>query len=121
MTALVKLIGIVILVVGVIYFVKPAVMKQLIDYISKEPKLKIGGILGILIGIIFLRAASRCSVSWIVFLFGLFAIVKGVLTFVLEKKKVMSILDWFAKKPLEAVRKLALIYIALGVALIYAA
>jgi uncharacterized protein YjeT (DUF2065 family) len=121
MAGLVKLIGIVMLVAGVIGFVKPNLVKKLAHNCAQKNQFQICGIVAITLGIIFLFAAQQCSVSWLVLLIGILAIAKGVLTLTLAKKKIKSLLDSMVDKSPKEIRKYVLIKIALGVALIYAA
>lgn len=120
MTGLVKLIGIVMLVAGVVYFIKPNAMKTFANYFAKEKRLTIGGVAAVIIGVVFLRAASRCSVPWLVSIFGILSLIKGIVVFALGTKKIITMLELITKKPPKAMRKFALIEIVCGVALIYA-
>lgn len=121
MVGLVKLVGIAMLVAGVVNFVKPLSMKKMASYFMNESRIKTGGIISIVIGLIFLRAAGRCSLPWVVVMIGLLSIAKGVLGLTLEKKKFQVLLNWLHAQQPKTLRKLTLVSIAIGVALIYAA
>jgi uncharacterized protein YjeT (DUF2065 family) len=120
MEGLVKLIGIVIVAAGVIYFVKPNLMKKMADFFTKDKWIYFGGILSFVIGIIFLASASLCAIPWFVILIGLIAIIKGIAIFALGQQKIKSLMETLLKKPPKTLRILALVDIALGVMLIYA-
>ncbi|MFC1708572.1 hypothetical protein ACFL2J_00735 [Candidatus Omnitrophota bacterium] len=120
MEGLVKLMGIIVMVFGVVYFVKPNLMKKMASFFAKDKWIYVGGILSFIIGIVFLRAASQCAISWLVILLGLLAILKGVLVFVLGQQKIKSLLDKLNKKTLKTLRIYALVKITVGVILIYA-
>lgn len=119
MEGIVKLFGIVMVVVGVIYFVKPSAMKKLADYFVQKKRLKVGGVVAIVIGIIFLLAASQCTIPLVVTLFGILSLAKGILIFALGQQKIKSMVDTLTKKPPKTIRGYGLIEIALGVMLIY--
>lgn len=119
MKGIVKLIGIIMTVGGVIYFVKPDTMKKMVDFYMREKWIYFGAILAFIIGIVFLRAASQCAISWLVTLLGILALVKSILIFVLGKQKIKSFLDSLMKKPTKTLRTYALINIAVGVITIY--
>ena len=121
MEGIVKLIGIIMTVAGVVCFIKPNLTKTLVDFFTKEKWIYAGAILAFIIGIILLRAASECAISWIVTLFGILALAKGIIVLVLGKQKIKSILESFTKNPSNTLRGWALLKIALGVSLIYAA
>jgi len=120
MVGLVKLVGIMMLVAGVIYFLKPNLLKKVAKYFFQEKRLKIGGAIALIIGIVLLRAAGQCSISWVVVIFGIIAIIKGILAFALDKKKFDSLLNWMVSMPPKTIRKIGLLDVALGVILIYA-
>ncbi len=119
MEGIVKLMGIVMVAVGAIYFVKPSTMKKLADYFLQEKRLKVGGVIAIIIGIIFFSAASQCAIPWIVILFGALALLKGILAFALGQKKLKSLVDALTDKPPKTIRGYGAIEIVLGVILIY--
>ena len=120
MEGIVKLMGIVMVAIGVIYFVKPATMKKIADYFLKEQRLKIGGVISIIIGVIFLGTASKCAIPLVVTLFGILALAKGIVIFALGQQKIKTMLDTLTKKTPKTIRGFALIEIILGIVLIYA-
>ena len=119
MEGLVKLMGIVMVVAGAIYFVKPNTMKKLANYFLQEKRLKVGGVIAIVIGIVFLLAASQCAIPWLVILFGILALAEGIAVFALGQKKFKSMVDALTERPPKTLRGYALIKILLGVILIY--
>ena len=119
MVGFVKLIGILMVALGVIFFIKPNTIKKAADFFAKESRLYIGSVLNIFVGIMLIGAASQCAVSWIVALFGILCLVKGVLIFVLGKQKIKSLLDMATKKPNNTLRLLSIVHFFLGVLLIY--
>jgi len=121
MVGLVKLIGMVILAAGVVSLMKPDLIKKAIRFWMAENQLYMGALLSILIGIIFLIAASRCVITWIVVIFGVLSMVKGLLLFILGRPKIISLLEDFIKKPAKTLRGLAMIACVLGIILIWAA
>ncbi len=121
MVGLVKLIGMVILAAGVVSLMKPDLIKKAIRFWMAENHLYMGALLSILIGIIFLIAASRCVITWIVVIFGVLSMAKGLLLFILGRPKIISLLEDFIKKPAKTLRGLAMIACVLGIILIWAA
>ena len=80
-----------------------------------------GGILSLLFGIIFLLAASQCRLVWVIIVFGIWGIIKGVLLLVLGLNRLNAYLNWWLEKPPSIMRLLGLIALAFGVLLIYSA
>ena len=93
MVALVTLVGIVIVIFGVVYTVKPATIKKVLHFWSKGNRIYIGAIINILFGIFFLRSASLCYMPWFVSIMGVLSLVKGVLLLALGKKKALSFIE----------------------------
>lgn len=119
MAGVVKLIGIFMIVMGVIYFVKPSSIKKFINFWKREKNIYYGGAINIVIGLVFLVAASQCIVSWFIVVIGIINLAKGVLIFILGKEKIIDIMNKFYKKPLKELRFLGIIALILGVLLIY--
>ena len=121
MVALVKLLGIVIVVFGVAFFVNPNIIKQYMAFWKTGKRLYLGGALALLIGIVFLLAASQCRWTGLVTVFGILSLIKAVCLFVFGQEKLVAFMDWWAKRSITFFRVYALFAIALGVLLIYSA
>ena len=121
MVIFVKLFGIVIVLVGLLFLINPKTLKQYISFWKQEKRLRIGGVLAIPFGIIFLIAAPQCRLAWLITVLGIWSIIKGALLLTLGQKKINVYLDWWLEKPVLAIRFLGLIALAFGVLLIYAA
>src|SRR3989338_11083129 len=97
MVGLVKLVGMVIPAWGVIFLMKPDQIKKTLRFWIEENHLYLGALLNILIGIIFLITAPRCDITWIVVIFGILSLVKGLLLFILGRPKIVSLLEELIK------------------------
>ena len=121
MVLIVKLIGIAILVLGVVYLLSPNVMKQCIGFWAKGKRVQMGGGLSLLFGVILLVAASRCAVTWVVATFGVLGLIKGVALFVLGSEKVIAWINWWRERPDPILRLIGVIALTVGALLIYSA
>ncbi|MBL7081134.1 MAG: hypothetical protein ISS44_01000 [Candidatus Omnitrophica bacterium] len=121
MVILVKLLGIIIVVFGVIYLLKPSIMKSYISFWKRGKRLYIGGILSLLIGVILLLAASQCRMSWFVAAFGILGLSKGIVLLVLREEKMRTMINWWAERPIAFLRVHALFALVVGALLIYSA
>jgi len=120
MVGVVKLLGILMIVGGTIYFIKPDLMKKAMGFWVKDRRLYLGGALSLLVGIVFLVAARECSMPLAVIIIGVLSILKGVLVFALGKKTVFSLVEQLQGASVKTLRILAVITLALGVLVIYA-
>ena len=119
MVAFVKFLGIFIVGFGVAYFVNPSIIKQYMDFWKTRKRLYLGAALCLLIGIIFLLAAPQCRWRGFIVVFGILSLIKAVCLFVFGQEKLVSFMDWWAKRPIMFLRVYALFAIALGVLLVY--
>lgn len=119
MLILVKLIGIVIIGIGIILLLNPKAINQIIACCQKGKRLYIAGILRILIGVIFLLTASQCRLPGIVLVLGILILITGILIFILGLERVKSILNWWNKGMPLVIRLIGLVTLAIGALLIY--
>ena len=119
MDGFVKLIGIIMIMAGVVFFVKPNSIKNLANFFVREKWIYFWSVVSFIIGIIFLRAASQCAVPWLVTLFGVISLIKGIAIFALGQQKIKSMLHTLTKQPLPILRIYALVEIVLGTVLVY--
>jgi len=119
MVGIIKLIGIFMIVAGVIYFIKPSVIKKFINFWKRENNIYYGGVISLVIGLIFLFTASQCVVSWFIFVIGLISLAKGIFIFILGKAQAISMMNSLYKKPLKELRFLGIVALILGVLIIY--
>ena len=119
---IVKLIAIVAIVAGVVYFLKPAIMRKCVDFWTKDKSHLYGGsALSLVIGIILMKSASGCSMPWFITLVGIAAIIKGIIGFVAGEKKVAAFAEKIKNKKDKNLRNFAILPIVIGILLVYAA
>ena len=121
MVILVKLLGIIIVIFGVVYLFNPNIIKPYMAFWRRGKRLRMGAGLSLLIGVIFLLAASQCRLSWFVALFGILGLIKGVVLFVIKPEKAILMINWWAERPVGFLRGHALFALVVGALLIYCA
>jgi uncharacterized protein YjeT (DUF2065 family) len=121
MLMLVRLFALVMVVFGIINMLNPEVMKKYIAFWAKGKRLQVGGIISLVIGIIFLFTAPQCNIPWLVVLMGIIALIKGVVLLVLGPEKWLANINWWTSRPPMVLRILSVVTIVLGVVLINAA
>ena len=118
MVIFVKLFGIIIVAFGVAYLLNPNIIKQYMAFWKRGKRMYMGGALSLLIGIIFLLAASQCRWRGFIVAFGILALVKGIWLLVTPPEKMVSMMNWWTERPIAFLRVHALFAIALGALLI---
>jgi uncharacterized protein YjeT (DUF2065 family) len=91
------------------------------EFFKQGKRLYFAGLIRFALAIIFLLGARECDITWVIAAFGILFIISGLLIFTLGLEKLRAILDWYQKQPLLLLRVLALIALAVGAVIIYAA
>jgi hypothetical protein len=117
---LAQLIGVLIVSLGIAALLKPQLLKIFSGFWSKEKRLYLAGVLRIMFGFILLLAAPKAKLFWVVTIFGLVSLIKGVLLLALKPGRIKSSIHWWSQRPTQAIRALAVLTIALGILLVYA-
>ncbi|MEA3328864.1 MAG: hypothetical protein U9Q08_03950 [Candidatus Omnitrophota bacterium] len=114
----IKLFGIAMVSAGVVFLIIPDAIKKYLTYWTKAKRVYTGAGLSVLAGIIFLLVASQCKLAWFVALLGIWAIVKGIILFVLGPKKFTSKVNWCLSKPPGVLRMMAVLALVIGTMLV---
>lgn len=121
MKIVIQSLGIIFILVGFIYLLKPDVMKSIMEFFKQGKRLYFAGVIRFVLAIIFLLGARECDITWVIVVFGILFLVGGLLIFILGLEKLRSMIDWWQKQPVLFLRAIALITLAVGVIVIYCA
>lgn len=121
MVVIVRLLGALIVVLGIIFVVSPSSMKGYLSFWRKGLRIYWIAVLRLVLGSIFLLAAPACKGAMIITILGILMLLGGVLIFVMGQKRVNAIFDWFDNQPEITVRLWALIAFGIGYLIIDAA
>lgn len=113
--------GIVFAVVGIVYLLKPNVMKWLMEFFKQGKRIYFSGLIRFALAIVFFVGARECKHPWVIFAFGILFIIGGLLIFILKPEKIRRILDWYQKQPVLILRVVAVIALAVGLVIIFSA
>ena len=121
MDLVVKIAGIVIAAAGIVYLLKPDVMKFLMEFFKQGKRIYFAGLLRLVLAVIFFLGARECDITWVIVVFGILFLIGGLLIFILGPEKIRRILDWYQKQSVLFLRLLAVIALAIGAIIIYCA
>ena len=122
MPVLVRIFGIIIIGVVIIFLVKPEIVKKFLEYVKGEEKMiYIGGVVRIVIGAFLLLAASQCRIPLIVLILGIIAFATGIIILLIGISRVKKMLEWLSTKSINVLRTLMVIPLIFGVLMVYAA
>lgn len=119
MLLLIKILGIVILVKGIILLLNPKMIKKCTGFWQQGKRISAGGALNILLGVLFLSVASAGRIPIVIAIIGIASLVKGIAILALGPEKMKVKINWWMGRPANAIRLIALIVIALGALLLY--
>ena len=121
MDIVIKIIGIIFVAVGIVYLLKPDVMKWLMGFFKKGKRIYFVGLIRFVLAVIFLLAANQCEIPWVIIGFGILFMISGLLVFTLGSERIKSILDWWQKQSPLLLRVMSIIALAVGAVIIYSA
>jgi uncharacterized protein YjeT (DUF2065 family) len=121
MEIIIKIIGIVIVLIGVLFLLKPDVMKKIMGFMKKGRRIYLAGLLRFALSVIFLLGAGECYHKWIIAAFGILFLISGLLIFTIGPEKIRRMLDWYQNQPELIFRVIAGIVLACGAVIVYSA
>ncbi|MBU4313109.1 MAG: hypothetical protein KJ706_10405 [Candidatus Omnitrophica bacterium] len=89
-------------------------MKDYVAFWKQGKRLLVGGIVNILLGILFLKVASQCRIPGVITAMGIISLIKGIALVIRGPEKAKAMLDYWANKSPKAMRLFAILAIAIG-------
>lgn len=121
MTYFITAIGIVYIIFGVAYFVRPDYARAIIDYFKVDKRIYIGKALKAVMGILLIVCAQGALVPWVPRAIGILAVAGVGITFALGTPKVQALMDWFKALPDDRIRMISVVAEIIGILLVYSA
>lgn len=121
MDMVIKIIGIIIVSIAIVFLVKPQVIRHLMGFFKKGNRIYLAGLVRFALAVVFLLAARECDKTWVILVFGILFLISGLLVFMLGPAKIGRVLNWYQKRSLQLSRVVAVIILAVGAIIIYSA
>jgi len=121
MNIVIRILGIVFVLMGIVYLLRPDVMKWLMEFFKQGKRIYFAGLIRFALAVVFFLGALNCRIPWLIITFGILFLIGGLLIFMLGPKKLKSMIEWYQKQSLLLLRVIALIALAVGAIIIYAA
>ena len=121
MSTAIQIIGMVIAAIGIVFVLKPSVMKGLFEFFKKGNRLYVAAPIRLGMAVVFLMGARECKQFWVIFVLGIILLISGILVLLLGPRKLVPILEWFQGQSEILKRFVALIVLAVGVVIIISA
>ena len=114
-------IGVVFIVIGALYIIKPSVLKSVLNFFTKGKLLYFSGLSKIAIAILFFLGARECDVTWAIVLFGVMSLFSGMLVFTLGLEKIKKMLIWYNEQSHIIMRLVGAVSLVYGILIVYCA
>ncbi|MEJ2701499.1 MAG: hypothetical protein P8Z79_03555 [Sedimentisphaerales bacterium] len=121
MVSVIKGLGILFVLIGVAYLLRPGILKALMSFFKKGKRIYVAGLIRFALAVVFLLAATQCRRPRIIGAFGVLFLLSGLLIFVLGPDRIRRIFDWYAKQSNIVFRIVACVVIAVGAIIIFSA
>ncbi len=122
MVILVRLLGIAVTVLGIVFLLDIKKMKKYMDFWTKgkDPHIR-AGVSSVAFSVLLLLAASQCKSPLIIIFMAIWGLVKGIVIIVRGPKGLKSMAGWIEKKPANALRLFAILALAVGILIVSSA
>ncbi len=121
MQILIKVIGLLIVLEGILFLLKPEFLRKLAGFFSRGKRAYIGADLRIVLGIVFLLAASQCRIVWVIIAFGLLFLLSGIAMLTIKLEKLKAMINWWQQKSGVFLRIVAVVAAVIGLVILYSA
>ena len=121
MVIIIKSLGSLFVLIGIVYLLKPNILKMLMGFFKKGNRIYAAGLIRFVLAVIFLLAATQCRKPKIIGAFGILFLLSGILIFVLGPGTIRRIFEWYEKQPVLVFRIIASVVIAVGAVIIFSA
>lgn len=121
MVIIIKSLGIVFALIGIVYLLRPEILKMLMGFYKKGKRIYFAGLIRFALAVIFLLAATECRKPKIIGAFGILFLLSGILIFVLGPEKIRRIFEWYEEESTLVFRIIAAVVTAIGTIIIFSA
>lgn len=114
------IIGALIVFEAVVLLIKPDYYRKLVKLLAHGRLMYIPAALAIVFGVIFLVYARACNIPWLIIVFGLIMLAKGIWLFAVKIDNVRATMQWLQERGDTTLRILGILALAIGAVILYA-
>jgi len=118
MIALIKLIGLLIMVLGLAIFASPQFTQKIFDFFRTGKRIYYAGVIRTLVGLALFICASRSAVPLAAIALGLMFLVSGIVVFAADPEKLKTFLAAYSEMPALVIRLLGLVAASFGILIV---
>ncbi|MFA5811119.1 MAG: hypothetical protein WC956_02175 [bacterium] len=119
MVYLIKSIGLLIVIWGVLLAALPSLMLRVLAFAKVGKRAYFAGVLRIIIGGLLIWACRAAMFVWVPATFGAIMVISGILIFVLGMDRVHAVMGWWEARTERVRRLVAILAACIGALLIY--
>ena len=121
MQALIALIGIFIMLEGVLFIARPDMLKKTLSFFIEGKRLYAGGVIRLILAVLFLIIANRCAHSWLIIIFGIIFLLGAIFIFSMELHRLKKMLRWWLGQKAYVIRLVGIAAMLIGLLIVYGA
>ena len=121
MALIIKGLGIIFVIVGILHLLRPDILKRVMEFFKKGKRIYFAGLIRLVLAVIFLLGARECDKTWLIVVLGILFLISGLIIFMLGPTRAGSIIGWFQKQSNILIRVIAIIIMVFGAIVIYSA
>jgi uncharacterized protein YjeT (DUF2065 family) len=121
MAEIIKTLGIIFIILGVVLFLRPQTIRDFISFAKVGKRIYIGGAVRIVIGVLILASVKHVMLPWIPGVIGALAVISGISVFAMGMVRIHAMLDRIALLSETRLRLLPIVHAVIGALLIYSA
>lgn len=121
MNKIVMLLGLIICIEEVMFFLKHELMDGILKYFAQGKRIYAGSVIKIAFGVLLLIASKGANFPFLIMLFGCLAIIGGGAMFVIKLEKAQALMNWFLAKDEHFKRGIAVYGFVVGLLLVIGA
>lgn len=114
------IIGALIVFEAVVLLIKPDLYRKAVKLLARGRLMYIPAALVIVFGVIFLVYARACNIPWLIIVFGLIMLAKGIWLFAVKIDNVRATMQWLQERGDTTLRILGILALAIGAVILYA-
>ncbi len=121
MFVLVGLAGLGLVVIAVLFLISPDRARGLLTLTKRRWWMNAAFLFRIVVGLVLIAGAPETGLPTLVLVLGVISLLSGLLAPLLGYDRLLAFVDWWAARPAGLIRVWALLALALGLVLLYAA
>lgn len=120
MQAVIWILGAVIILEGIIFLIKPGFLVKLISFFMRGKMIYTAAVARAILGPIFLIYATQCKIPSVIIIFGILLLIGAAVLLLVKLEKIKTMLNWWTKRPVWALRTLAVAAVMIGTLIVIA-